>query len=882
MSSFRYIDVLSTPWGKVLDILNLRKCACINNMLQRDEMELSYRNYRKNPDEYFPFQVECWYDEPEVVDEINKTNENFEIVRSLLYRFIPDHSMEYGRVIEEINSWTDFERLVCNTHETLHDIANGKVEKWIFFFRYPFQEATEDAFYYSSLCNSKIKRYDTLIKVDFCDPDSQLKSSITAAASRETNNRSQNEEIILKTVPSTNGRAEIKKIPLINGNQIVPLQRKTHGIPHRFSPFAIVDPVTYSAMKICGYFDIEVKGESLNDRFNDDYYDYLVITLLEYFYHVIEIQLNYDYTFICSDDSKSRIYKIFCSDDIPHYILYLDPMWDYIQGKMELIWKFELSNYQISQLHFGTLVDKNGSVNIENYRDGVKNLSSIVTIPRKYNHCIINSLSENSILRKNFNTRLDVEFIEVQDDDKFSVITKNGPYLRPLTYEISKDIDIDFTNTTLDSLSGANAYCHIQWLMNYFDNIFPNFSSVFSAFYITINAELNTMGARTAVGRDSTNYYFASIEFFNDNVCHTALDRGVIIHEFIHILLDVQKLGDSFTTSYLTMEEAVCDFIACVLENTDTFCNYCSRESRRGPFTNSNTKISQISLDGKNYHNDSVVISSILMKIYRDILVQELVGEPAIFMIKLVITCMNLISNDFLPTFLNFRDQILHQLKGHVKNNQLKQIVWKHFASHGLGTGAVINLDACGMSYDEIISSYTLPVAVEKPKCTSTKNTIKVEGNIISHAYQNCQTNQICRLNNSITSPLFPMKGFEIEIKSVNSNGVVAIGLSDKTSDIDDKQPGWFKNSIGLHNDDGKLYCNNLHSSLALKACDPFGENAKVRCFLSDDLSEVYFMVNEREVARKTLQQMKVRSADMLYPVIGIDGATIQVNIPKN
>eukprot|EP01027_Heterolobosea_sp_BB2_P013480 GEZU01019447.1.p1 GENE.GEZU01019447.1~~GEZU01019447.1.p1 ORF type:complete len:359 (-),score=58.05 GEZU01019447.1:136-1212(-) len=123
-------------------------------------------------------------------------------------------------------------------------------------------------------------------------------------------------------------------------------------------------------------------------------------------------------------------------------------------------------------------------------------------------------------------------------------------------------------------------------------------------------------------------------------------------------------------------------------------------------------------------------------------------------------------------------------------------------------------------------------------------------------------------------APLHPFSKvgyFEITISSVGYEGVVAIGLAEK-SYPSNKQPGWKNLSYAYHGDDGRKFHNRASG---LPYGPKFSTGDTVGCGLIFSKREIFFTKNG-VILGKAFDNVPT-NVD-LYPIIGLDKAKAAVN----
>ena len=372
----------------------------------------------------------------------------------------------------------------------------------------------------------------------------------------------------------------------------------------------------------------------------------------------------------------------------------------------------------------------------------------------------------------------------------------------------------------------------------------------------------------------------------------------------MHTILDVYFFGPNSVvlehcTHSTALHEGVCDFVACILDDSVTFGSFSS--GKRGGIRSasydedfaknvcigSETPYDYSFRHQEDAHEAGSVLCAALMELSRRI---NNVKES----LDLLLDGLRLMSG--VQSFLSLRDGMLRAVEIAVKDGGCKvrgdfvtTSIWDVFAEYGMGDGAVFYF------YDKpetmvAKSSKNFPKAVKEVTGEKCASTIKVNGNIISHKWQGDISNQIFRINLPIGKrEHFPASRFEVLIRSFDRDPrvVVSIGLADQTTRnvLTGMQPGWYLHSIGYHSDDGRLYVNHKSESNAeLLMCG--GEVATcaagtvMACGIEG--GDIVFWKNGQIVAKKGIASICPDGDPMtLFPTIGIDGAVLEILIPQ-
>lgn len=117
---------------------------------------------------------------------------------------------------------------------------------------------------------------------------------------------------------------------------------------------------------------------------------------------------------------------------------------------------------------------------------------------------------------------------------------------------------------------------------------------------------------------------------------------------------------------------------------------------------------------------------------------------------------------------------------------------------------------------------------------------------------------------------------FEIRVLNAGEDGAISIGLTGKGSRLN-ALPGWSKDTIGYHGDNGLVYYNdNINKKpMKMKYGPTFGTGDVVGCGIDFDSNTVFFTRNSISfgIAKTNLKKQP------WYPTIGLHSSNEQVKI---
>jgi len=132
--------------------------------------------------------------------------------------------------------------------------------------------------------------------------------------------------------------------------------------------------------------------------------------------------------------------------------------------------------------------------------------------------------------------------------------------------------------------------------------------------------------------------------------------------------------------------------------------------------------------------------------------------------------------------------------------------------------------------------------------------------------------------------PLTPENNyFEVDVLDLGTLGAIGVGLVPASYDLD-KQPGWGKDSIGYHGDDGRLFKSNGHGRVFGPKCsagDRIGVGATFEQIRDEDPTKptlpVFFTINGKEIGTVFC----CLPSEGLFPAVGLhsDGEEVRLRL---
>ena len=115
---------------------------------------------------------------------------------------------------------------------------------------------------------------------------------------------------------------------------------------------------------------------------------------------------------------------------------------------------------------------------------------------------------------------------------------------------------------------------------------------------------------------------------------------------------------------------------------------------------------------------------------------------------------------------------------------------------------------------------------------------------------------------------------FEMKVLHEGDNGEIGIGLTGKGSRLN-AMPGWQKDTIGYHGDNGLVYYNYKINKKAIDYGPTFGKDDVVGCGIDFDSNTVFFTRNSISfgIAKANLPKQQ------WYPTIGLHSSNERVKI---
>ena len=116
---------------------------------------------------------------------------------------------------------------------------------------------------------------------------------------------------------------------------------------------------------------------------------------------------------------------------------------------------------------------------------------------------------------------------------------------------------------------------------------------------------------------------------------------------------------------------------------------------------------------------------------------------------------------------------------------------------------------------------------------------------------------------------------FEIKIVDKGDGGCIGIGLTPQSSNLR-KMPGWEKNTIGYHGDDGYIYSGSSNAGNSKGSGPLFGTSDVIGCGINLKTKEVIFTKNGADIGLEYLMMPGIS----LFPTVGLhtSGERVWVN----
>ena len=348
------------------------------------------------------------------------------------------------------------------------------------------------------------------------------------------------------------------------------------------------------------------------------------------------------------------------------------------------------------------------------------------TLEKMFN---LSGLSEYSNLPQTF----PIDWVKndsTEGNNVFAHWLDNGPP----TKGILQDNVLTFNSSTAKDILVTNLFYHdclmhdLLYIVG-FTEADGNFEGDDPVDARVLDFQFDGVATMSAAGPDR-NRPLMRMGLYNNTNRHSALDAGVIAHEYMHGVTN-RLVGGPFDRNSLIspqsrgMGEGWSDYLACtiyektvlgdwLLNRPNGFRKYAYNDNFPDNFSHLGKGRYKYRSDGRvPVHNIGEIWCATLC--YMDRKIEEKLGGPsrigAVLGLQLVVDALKLSESN--PSFLNMRDCILRALDdkeaaGQLSQDQYKKIklaIWESFAKFGMGPGAQSN----GAQLDGIVANFDVP-----------------------------------------------------------------------------------------------------------------------------------------------------------------------------